>query len=646
MSAIWGIIAKNDSNLDLLAKTMTDAMSIYDLDRTDTILQRNVFFACGHQYITPESIYDVSPFYDSDNGIYFCADCFIYNRTHVINSILAHPEFKSLTDANNLAQCGDSQLAYFAYKLMGNNFVSILRGSFSFAIYCEAQKELHLFSDHLFKRYLAYSVTNDFICFATTYKPIKACLRSQLKINRSFIANAYKNMSPMMFDESEETIYSNVYHLTNASHVTIDFTHQIKRTKYWNPLLSVKKLKYDNETDFKNLFLSKYTEITQSLLRARKETGIMLSGGLDSASVAALAAPYLEKHGKKLYSYTSIPLPEYNSTIGTQIIEDESYLIEEQRKKYSNLIPRYVSGAPDNCMTHIDSEQKLYDSPIKPVINNLYITKCSQRIQEDNCSIVLTGSNGNATVSYGYITQCLSLAFTKGHFAKAYREMFAYCKKNKISRKRYFTIWTLTILKDILRIPSNHFYYLQKDDITKYNLKHDAWNNKRKFGTNILTSERQKKNFMYMPSLYTQKSFFYTSQGLLYGYLEVDPTLTVEMIELCLSLPDECFGKDGTERRLIKEYMKDLLPAAIIADNKGVGIQSADSTYRINKDWDMLKNSVYDVLSDPILANYLDSTAINELIDKMHSTEYNFDKPTACHVAILTSLAYFLRDAK
>ena len=41
--------------------------------------------------------------------------------------------------------------------------------------------------------------------------------------------------------------------------------------------------------------------------RGGKETGILLSGGLDSNAVAAYAAPYLAARGKKLYSFTAVP---------------------------------------------------------------------------------------------------------------------------------------------------------------------------------------------------------------------------------------------------------------------------------------------------------------------------------------------------
>ena len=119
-------------------------------------------------------------------------------------------------------------------------------------------------------------------------------------------------------------------------------------------------------------------------------------------------------------------------------------------------------------------------------------------------------------------------------------------------------------------------------------------------------TEKQKNAFLYIPMQYIQKGFYYTYQGLLHGYLQADPTLTVEMVELVLSFPPECFVHQGVERRMIRDYMKELIPAPILSEKKGQGIQAADFAYCVNRDWDTLKASVYDILEEPLLREYLE----------------------------------------
>lgn len=645
MSAIWGYISKAKSIDNSIISGMNASMSEYKLDRIEQISQNSVFFVCGHQYITNQAVTDVSPIYDSSRNLYFTADCFLYNRDAIISTLTKHPNFSRLIQSNSLNICGDAQLAFYAFQLLGYSFVNILRGSFSIAIYDEIGKNLHLYTDHLSKRYLTYYVGDNYVCFATTYKPIKFCLGNQLELNRQFIINSYRDMGPMNFAEAGYTVYRNVFHVDNATHVTICLdTQKIKKEIYWNPIRSVKKLRNKSDNEYKDIFLKTYESIIQAQLRARKQTGIMLSGGLDSASIVAYAAPYLNKEGKKLYSYTSVPTSQYSSTGDTTIIENETSLIKEQCKWHANLCPRYITSDSVNCMTNMEQFQREYDIPVKPSINNVNIDMMGKAASEDDCSILLSGANGNSSVSYGNIGSYLSLSLQQGHLRQLLHEVKVLCYHNNLSLNKFFRNWIKVILHYILISPEKTTCFLYAKDIKKYNLSNIAKKSKKKYGDREFTTLRQKYNFMYMPMLYIQKGFYYTCQGLLHGYLQLDPTLTVEMIELCISLPDECFVHNGVERRLIRDYMKDLIPPSILDVRKGVGIQAADFAYRVNRDWDNVKESVFDILNEPLLREYLDEKKLFELLEEIQEHEYALDKPLVLYVTLIGSLGYFLRD--
>lgn len=59
-----------------------------------------------------------------------------------------------------------------------------------------------------------------------------------------------------------------------------------------------------------------------------------------------------------------------------------------------------------------------------------------------------------------------------------------------------------------------------------------------------------------------------------------DPTRDKRMIEFVTSLPYGQFTHNGVRRRLIAEYMKDIVPAHILKE-KGMGRQSADLKQRL-----------------------------------------------------------------
>lgn len=642
MAAIWGIIKKstntiNSINIEDLFKKMSASMSVFPFDRIDNAVCNTGFFACGHQYYSNEDFADISPVCDEKTHLVFCSDCFLYNRESLI---------KELNDTSLLNK-GDSQIAYKAFIKWGYSFVEKLRGNFSFAIYDENHTSLHLFSDHFSKQYMAYSNQADYVCFSTTYKPILACIGNKTKINREFIVNSYRSVSPANFYKEGLTPFEKVYHLDYATHITINLTTgEEKKERYWNPLKNKKKLKYKSDEEYKTAFKSLFEKLTRSLLRSKDETGIMLSGGLDSSAVASFAAPILKERGKKLYSYTSVPSTGYVEKIhNPDLIIDETYLVEQQKEYYDNLVPHYIKGDDDSCISNIEAFQKLYNIPDKAPFNLINIVNMIKAAKKDNCSVVLSGENGNSTISYGYLHDYVSLNITKGHFIKACKEVSYTCKHYRISRKKYLKFTLKSIYEYLFKNPEDYENLLKEEDKKKYGLEHPAREAKHRLGTSSFASHRQRNNFLIMPNSFIQRGFYYTHWGLQLHFIELDPTMTVEMVEFCLSLPTDCFVHHGIERRLVRDYLKDQMPVIISDMKKPRGVQAVDIHYRVNREIDKYKDKILNNLDEPLLKDYLDNEKLDTLTKELKDAinAHNLDKGQTVDLTLIINLAEFLR---
>ena len=116
----------------------------------------------------------------------------------------------------------------------------------------------------------------------------------------------------------------------------------MEKHTYWNPLQTVRKLSGKTDEEYKEIFIATFKNAVSGLLRTDGEVGIMLSGGLDSSSVAAFAASELKTKNKKLYSYTAVPASEYSYRNTALNIENETAYIVAQQEMHSNLCPRFV----------------------------------------------------------------------------------------------------------------------------------------------------------------------------------------------------------------------------------------------------------------------------------------------------------------
>ena len=145
-----------------------------------------------------------------------------------------------------------------------------------------------------------------------------------------------------------------------------------------------------------------------------------------------------------------------------------------------------------------------------------------------------------------------------------------------------------------------------------------------------------------MPLVYQHMGFYDTYDSLRYGILSVDPTLTKEMVELCLSMPIDCFVRKGKERRAIRDYMKGYVPDVILDNYAGRGVQAADYAFRVNRDWDFIRDDVNRLLNNPKLPEYMDKDKLQRLLGEIKENEYRLDKTIVAEAAVISSLSSFL----
>lgn len=643
MSAIWGMIAKDTSIPETTVSVMQNSMRNFKIDRYHSIVRGSVYVACGLQYFTKTSYAEQLPLYDETTDTYFTADCVLINREDVIR--LLSTTYKD----SELTSLSDGALSYKMYQQFGERFVEYLRGSFSFAVYCASKKELLLYADHFARRYLAYSVHNDKVCFSTAYQPLLAVLApTKRKLNRQWLASAYTDFTADTIKLHGATVYENIFHVEPGQYIKIHIdTHRVEKYTYWNPLTGLRKLNLASDEEYRALFLSTFRKAVTGLLCVEGEVGIMLSGGLDSSSVAAFAASELQRRNRKLYGYTAVPCKDYNAQNTRTHIENETSFILAQQQMYPNLSPQFIGSDKKNAFTAMDAHAACYMEPVKPILNMVNTHGMMEQASLDGCRLMLSGQNGNATISYGSIRTYIYQKLKRFRFRDAYREFRCFCNRHHVSKKYFIKVFFKTWREAHLdKYKLGEDCFLKQEHIRTYHVEAQERKLLKQRGSGWMDSERQQNGFGFMPLVYQHMGFFDTMGSLRYGILSVDPTLTKEMVELCLSLPIDCYVKNGKERRAIRDYMKGYVPDVILDNFAGRGVQAADFAFRVNRDWDSIKDEVFTLLNNPKLLEYLDKQKLEKLIDELKQKEYHLEKTDVAKAAVIASLSAFLNQVE
>ncbi len=573
MSAIWGIVDFNKKGLsEADARQMEEVYRSKKIDRIDTFFQLDFYLGCGIQYVNKEAALEQFPYADKDEH-YLVADVILDNREEL-------QKFFSTT--NELSLKGvDGSILFECVKQDMDRALEQMLGAYAFAFYDRKKGILQLANDAVGNRSVYYCFDKGRVYFSTLLEAITG-LQKGLKSNRKWFQNFFEQDNLRVVAEARETPYQGIYRVEPGEIVTFS-KEGVERKAYWDPFAKGKMLKLASDEEYKELVCSVFRQCVESIIREGKNMAILLSGGLDSNAVAAYAAPKLKSQGKKLYSFTSVPDKEGKRIpANAYYVEDEREYIEELQKWHDNLEPEYIDASEGEFLAENRKILEILEIPFKTVLNMPWIYKSYQQAAAKECGVILSGQYGNITISYGDF-RCLFVTLLQGgKWIRLIKEINAYSKRYKKSRK-----W---ILKDLLTAT-------REDNFQNY------------------------KQYMYDKIALRQVGETEVKFSLDTGVIPRDPTRDKRLIELVLSLPLEQFVRYGHERRLVREYMKDVIPEKIVGDEFHRGRQGVGSQKRMQKQWEQIIPELQKAFDVPVAGEYLDVAAAKE---KLHNRDMLF----------------------
>ena len=241
--------------------------------------------------VTREDRFDAQPLSDA-GGVILVADIRLDNREALA---------AALQMTGPLNETPDSAFLLAAYRRWGAACAEQLIGDFAFAIWDARRRTLLLARDHMGQRHLFYHRGADLFAFATEIKglwglPEVPRALSEIGIARRLLVDAG--------DEPGGTLFDGIEALPGGTTLTVAADGAVTRRRYWTPHAAEAHLGRD-EAYYRQAYRDVLAEaVACRLRRATRPAALLLSGGYDSAAIAALAAPALG--GRKLVAVASV----------------------------------------------------------------------------------------------------------------------------------------------------------------------------------------------------------------------------------------------------------------------------------------------------------------------------------------------------
>lgn len=638
---IWGIVNINkvDTSTEL-GKSMIKQIKKYKIDTYEYIHNKNAFIGCGIQYITAESSREKLPFHDDECKIILTADAIIDNRKELIEKF----QLKNKVDDFN-----DSEYILMAYKKWGKDCPKYLVGDFAFAIWDYEKQRLFCARDHVGKRTFYYSYDKKRIVFSTLIKPILEIMKEK-ELNEKWIAQNLGIVGVLSSAEVEETMYKNIFQLPPSTCMIID-SNKIRFEKYWNPEKDIKTLKLSCDKEYEESFKKVFMEAVRCRVRSKEEVGIMLSSGLDSTSVGALAAKCLKEENKVLKSFTSIPLKENNNITvnGRNINESEGVQLLVEKSK--NIEPKYFEFRELSPLTSFQENSEMLEMPFKAIENMFWYIGLAQEASKSGCKVLLDGQFGNSTISYGdYDTNLLTL-IKHGNLLQIIKEIKGIKEKYKLTNKRCIkSILQLITPYKIRKIQFLNIYKdfdkyewttINRNLINKWNIDEVLKKKKLAMLPSPYYDWRAVRKLIVNPLTLSHIAEYEVKVGLMTGLIKRDPTRDKRVIELILSFPSEQFVRNGEERYLVKRVMTNLVPDEILNNKLLRGIQAADWVERLRGSWRDTYINLVNMMNDSISKYYFDETKINKYMQKFKVLPFDYTENDKYELRTLLSAYIF-----
>jgi asparagine synthase (glutamine-hydrolysing) len=513
------------------------------------------------------------------------------------------------------SRISDGHLASLAFDRWGEELCSHLQGDWALAAWDAREHRLLLARDACGSATLYYYEGKGFIAFASSLKALLALPGVVKEPDRLRLAQVLVSWQ----HNAELTAYKGFRRLLWAHAMTVGPAGQTRAWRHWSPE-GRDLLTYSRGEEYVEAFLEHYTRAVQSCLRTQKPVAATLSGGRDSGSVVAMAAPLLASQGRGLTAYTSVP---YLPADGA----DERQLGNEWELAHSSAVMAgaNVQHVPIDAMDYgviqgIEYFLDLHDGPGHAAINHYWIQAVTEAAARDGAGVILTGQMGNASVSWTGNGSAL-LALLQGYPATALR-LFLHAEPNPwLTLKRQ-------VLKPLL-MPGMRAFRRFKTSGSRPWQAYSALNIHMASELDLdgrMRAEGYDPTFTFSPLEDVHLRFFWPVFGIGFGIgaemgarhsiFILDPTANLSMVEFLLRVPDDQFYRRGQRSWLFRRAFRNRLPAPAL-NGQRTGLQAADVGHRILRELPAFRAALDSLDSLPEAKEMLDMPLLHRCLEDL-----------------------------
>jgi asparagine synthase (glutamine-hydrolysing) len=599
MSAIAGILRFDDqpvSRRDL--ERAASALRAFGPDRSDVAVSGPAGFAHALMRMTPQDRDDRQPYHGA-SGSMITADLRIDNRDDITGRLGLH--------SRETLDWPDSRLVLAAWQILGDRVWPMLRGPFAVAIWDAGRRVLTLARDHTGLNVVMWHRSERFFAFATMPNGLFALNEVPRRLSEEKLAD----FLVLNHAEHATTIYKDIFRLPPAHAMHIDAHGKITQARFWSPQ-ETPPVRFRTAQDYADGLRERLDVAVRRQMRSAHPIGCLLSGGLDSSSVAALAAGALAETGQRLAAFTGVPRPGFDGIVTDGHYANETPFVDAIAKTIGTIDVTYVQNETADDLSELDRFFIALEGPVRNPTNLGWVLSILRRARAENRRVLLGGLRGNYTISWTGWSQAVD-HLVCGRWLTAFRQWHLYYRCTPHSRwdaaRKLFIeplmpglrfAWTYRGRNPQRIAPWQQHSPIRPAFAAAMHVEARA----RQCGHDFhYRTNRDERILGLLQADYAGD--WHAAEKAITGVEIRDPTADIDVVSYCFGIPPEQFLAEGTDRSLIRRAMWGILPESVLT-NRLHGLQDAEWYERVDGRRNELAQEVKAMAQSPLARRVID----------------------------------------
>lgn len=510
----------------------------------------------------------------------------------------------------------DEAILFASYRRWGNDCVGHFLGDWAFALWDSAREQLLLARDATGNSVMYWFCNDNHLIFSNEIKAVLAHPAVPAAVDTQSIVGVLAVFKDPSADES--TFYRGVKQLLPGTLLVATDSIQVRR--WWKPEV-IQPLRYGSVQEYYDAFLEIYDDaVARKVEVGSASIAASLSGGLDSGSVATLAAARLLKMGQRLTAYTHRPMFAPNGAAEHRV-GDEFALAMRTAERAGNIDLTGLFSETFTVVQGLRTALSIHSAPTHAAPNEYWILHMLQSAQRAGATVLLTGQGGNATVSFSgngsLLPKLLHGELRAIWFALRHDTAgFPRAVKRRLVNPTVEPLRSRSRWAKMGKTPWESYSAINPKFAQEYGLleKMQRAGHDPTFQGNSPGS-RAMRDFREAKWLAGTAGALWMEKGRAYGIEVRDPTLDRRLVEFCLGVPDEIFWANGVRRGFIRGAMARQLPQEVLAAPRG--LQSADLGGRLATQSAEVMSALSEIERHPLCSEMLNLPSMRSICGGM-----------------------------